>query len=89
MVTNDEGTVRSSSNRHVTVSKDKDDIRVKCQNETHAGETVNSSAKINMGYLAANFFLIDLCTISCLIDGTSGSWVNMPPNIDVVMDPKN
>lgn len=88
IVTNDEGTVRTRSNRHVTLGKDKDEIKVKCQNDEYFGETVNSSASVNAGYLAADFFLIDLCLVSCWIDGLSGSWVNMPSNIDVAMDPK-
>jgi len=88
IVTNDEGVYRTRSNRNVTIGKDKDEITVDCRNDTHDGQTVNDSASVGFGYWAANFFLIDLCIISCFVDGLSGSWVKMPVSIDVAMDEK-
>lgn len=88
LITNDEGVYRTASNRHVKMAKDKDDISVDCQNKTHSGQTVSSDASVSWGYWAADFFLIDLCLISCWVDGLSGSWVKMPTSIDVAMDEK-
>ncbi len=40
-----------------------------------------------VGWAVANFFLWDLCTISCLIDFSSGSIYQYPSQIQVVMYP--
>lgn len=86
-VSNDEGTIRTRSNRHVKLQNDKDDIKVECRGKDGSrGETVTSAASVSGGYWAINFFLIDLCIISCWVDGMSGSWVNMPSRIEVSMD---
>lgn len=85
-VSNDEGTFRTSSNRSVIVQKDKDMLSVDCETDDMKGQTMVDGS-INGGYIVANA-LIDFCTISCLIDGISGSWSKYPTMIDVPMDPK-
>ncbi len=87
ILSNDEGKVSTLSNRTVTVGRDKDILKVECENQDFVGnKTVYG--KINMGFWAADFFLIDLCTISGLIDGMSGSWAEYPAMIDVQLNKK-
>jgi hypothetical protein len=86
-LSNDEGSFRTVSNRSVIVERDKDYLTVDCWTDELAGRTV-VDGKINLGYLAVDFFFIDLCIISCWIDGLSGSWAEYPSMIDVAMDPK-
>ena len=87
VLSNDEGTFRTRSNRSVFVGRDKDYLTVDCQTDELVGRTV-VDGKVNIGYLAVDFFLIDLCIISCWIDGLSGSWAEYPTMIDVPLDPK-
>jgi hypothetical protein len=87
ILSNDEGTFRTKSNRAVIIGRDKDYLTVDCQNEELAGRTV-VDGKVNWGYWAIDFFAIDLCIVSCWIDGLSGSWAEYPTMIDVPMDPK-
>lgn len=87
LLANDEGTFRTLSSRSVIVERDKDYLTVDCQTEELAGRTM-VDGKINWGYVALDFFVVDLCLISCWIDGLSGSWAEYPTMIDVPMDPK-
>ena len=86
-LSNDEGTVRTKSNRTVKVGRDKDSLRVDCSTDDLAGQTV-VDGRVNMGFLAVNFFLIDGCIISCFVDGLSGAWAEYPASIDVPLDPR-
>ena len=85
-VSNDEGSFRTASNRSVIVQKDKDLLTVECESDELKGQAMIDGS-INGGYILANA-LIDFCTVSCLIDGISGSWAKYPTMIDVPMDQK-
>lgn len=85
-VSNDEGSFRTASNRSVIVQKDKDLLNVECESDELKGQAMIDGS-INGGYIVANA-LIDFCTVSCLIDGISGSWAKYPTMIDVPMDSK-
>lgn len=86
MVSNDDGSFRTPSNRSVVVQKDKDLLNVECESDEFKGQAMIDGG-INGGYIVANA-LIDFCTVSCLIDGLSGSWAKYPTMIDVPMDRK-
>jgi len=85
-VSNDDGTFRTRSNRSVVVERDKDFLRIDCATEDFHGSTV-IDGEINVGFVLVNI-LIDLCIVSCWVDGLSGSWAEYPTMIDVPMDKK-
>lgn len=70
----------------VTVKKAGEDLQVKCT-DPETRETSFSSApkSTNAGWAVANFFLWDLCTISCIIDFSSGSIYEYPSQVQVAM----
>ena len=88
IVSNDEGSFRTRSNRSVSVGRDKDYLTIDCQTDELIGRTV-VDGDVNIGYILVDFFLIDLCLISCWVDGFSGSWSEYPTMIDVPLDPKH
>ena len=85
---NDEGVVETKSTKSVFVGRDKDLLTVDCQNDEFKGSAM-VDGKVNAGYWAIDFFVIDLCLISCWVDGLSGAWAEYPEIIDVPMNPKN
>lgn len=86
-VTNDEGTFKTRSDREVFVERDKDLLRIDCETEDFQGSRI-VDGKVDWGFLAIDFFGVDLCIISCWIDGFTGSWAEYPVMIDVPMDRK-
>jgi len=87
-LTNDEGVVRTTSNRSVVVGRDKDLLRITCENKDYFGSTT-VDGEINMGFWAVDFFVIDLCIISGWIDGLSGAWAEYPQMVDVQLVKKD
>ncbi len=87
VLSNDAGVFRTRSNRSVIVGRDKNYLTIDCETDSMSGRTV-VDGKVNIGYVAVDFFLIDLCLISCWVDGLSGSWSEYQSMIDVPMDPK-
>ncbi len=87
ILTNDEGFVGTKSNKSVYVGRDKDPLNVECYTDDLAGKSV-INGKINGGFFAVDFFVIDACIISCWVDGLSGSWAEYPSMIDVKLTPK-
>lgn len=88
LLTNDEGVVETKSNRNATIGRDKDPLTVECHTDTLSGKSI-IPGKINVGYWAVDFFIIDACIITGWIDGLSGSWAEYPSMIDVSLDLKS
>ena len=88
IVSNDAGSFRTRSNRSVSVGRDKDYLTIDCQTEELSGRMV-IDGNVNIGYILADFIGIDMCLISCWVDGLSGSWAQYPTMIDVPLDLKN
>jgi hypothetical protein len=86
-VSNDAGVFRTRSGRSVIIGRDKDYLTVDCQTEELIGRTV-IDGDVSVGYILIDFFLVDLCLISCWVDGFSGSWSEYPVMVDVPLDPK-
>jgi hypothetical protein len=86
-LTNDEGITYSKSNKSTVIGRDKDPLTVYCHTDSFAGKST-IEGKINGGFLAADFFLLDFCIISGWVDGLSGSWAEYPDNIDIALDSK-
>ncbi|MBI4680924.1 MAG: hypothetical protein HY753_06905, partial [Nitrospirae bacterium] len=76
------------SNKSTIISRDKDPLSVDCYTDAFAGQSI-INGKVNAGYWAVDFFVIDFCLISCWIDGLSGSWAEYPSMIDVPLDFKD
>lgn len=83
---NKKGSWVTSGGGSVTVKKAGEDLHVRCT-DPETRETSFSSApkSTNAGWAVANFFLWDLCTISCIIDFSSGSIYEYPSQIQVPM----
>ena len=57
---------------------------ISCENEIQEGEIVVESTA-SVGFMIANFFIWDLCTISCLVDHFTGSLYEYPLSVRVPM----
>lgn len=83
---NKKGSWVTSGGGAVTVKKASDALQVKCTDPQTTEASFSSAPKsTNVGWAVANFFLWDLCTISCIIDFSSGSIYEYPSQIQVPM----
>jgi hypothetical protein len=87
-LSNDEELVYTKSNKSVLVGRDKDPMTVLCHTDKLGGKSV-VAGEVNAGFVAVDFFVIDLCIISCWIDGLSGSWAQYPDIMDVALTQKD
>lgn len=69
------------------ISRDGNVMLVECENTAQKGVT-NVEPNFKGGYIALDF-LLDFCTISCVIDGVSNSWYEYPTLVAVPMVNKN
>ncbi len=84
--TNKKGSWVTSGGGSVTVKKSSDDLQVKCTSpETNAVALQTAPKSTKVGWAVANFFLWDLCTVSCLIDFGSGSIYEYPSQVQLQM----
>lgn len=88
ILSNDEGIFYTKSNKSVIVGRDKDPLTIGCYTDTLTGQSI-VEGKINAGFWAVDFFVIDLCIFSCWIDGLSGSWAEYPSMIDIPLNLKD
>lgn len=70
----------------VVVNRDGNPLIINCKNDQQTG-TVKQDPEFQTKYIIANFFLIDACTISCLIDASTNAFYSYPPKITVNMTP--
>jgi hypothetical protein len=85
---NAKGIVYSKSSYTSTIGRDSGELEIYCHTPTLAGIS-KIEGRINGGFIAANFFLVDLCTFSCLIDSSSGAWSEYPDFVDVSLGAKD
>lgn len=87
-LTNKKGSWIVPAGGTVTVKKSGDALQARCE-DSNSGTLGAAAAEksTQVGWAVANFFLWDLCTISCLIDFSSGSIYQYPSQIQVVMYP--
>lgn len=84
--TNKKGSWVTSGGGSVTIKKASDDLQVKCiDTETNQVGLQASPKSTQVGWAVANFFIWDLCTISCIIDFATGSIYEYPTQVQVVM----
>lgn len=85
-VSNGKGSWVTNGGGSVTVKKSREDLQVKCIDlSTNAIGMQAAPRSTQVGWAVVNFFLIDLCTISCLFDFGNGSIYQYPSQIQVAM----
>jgi hypothetical protein len=82
-LTNEEGTWKTKPGLIVRVERDGNPMDVECENKTQAGKTTVSPEFVG-SYLGLDLML-DLCLISCIVDGATNSWYRYPDFIPVDM----
>ncbi len=80
-----EGTWVSLGGMAAVVDRSSDDISVRCESDTAGTGIASASSSVQGAKIAANFFLIDLCIISCPIDFGTGAAFEYPSQVQVPM----
>jgi hypothetical protein len=80
---NTEGSWVVSPDQPIHVHRDGDPLNIECKNTQQTGRT-SIDPEFDGSYLALNL-LVDLCIISCWVDGFSHSWYEYPAFIPVRM----
>ena len=83
---NNKGKWVASGGNQVVVEKSRQDLQVECV-DPKTNETASASGprSTHARWMAANFFLWDLCTFSCLIDFSTGSIYAYPTQVQIEM----
>ncbi|MFT7008196.1 MAG: hypothetical protein ACJAXJ_002735 [Colwellia sp.] len=83
---NDDGEWQVSGEKSILVSRDGDPLQVVCENSAQQG-SAEFIAEFGYKWLAYNA-IIDLCTISCAVDGVNGAFYQYPEELQIVMEEK-
>jgi len=81
---NAKGVWTTDNKESIMVHRAYSDMIISCENEIQEGEIVVESTA-SVGFMIANFFIWDLCTISCLVDHFTGSLYEYPLSVRVPM----
>ena len=84
---NSQGAWETDGRQSLQIERDYDDLIIECENDTQEGETTVVSSTSG-GFMALNFFVWDLCTISCLIDHSTVALYEYPKLVRVPMRAK-
>lgn len=85
-ITNSKGSWVVPGGSSVVVKKSRADLNVSCaDNSTQHTGIATGSRSTQVGYAVANFFIWDLCTISCIIDFGTGAIYEYPSQVVVPM----
>lgn len=82
-MTNEEGSWTAAPNIAASIHKDGNNLDINCDNDDQSGEA-HIEPKFQGAYLGLNL-LVDLCIISCWVDGISNSFYEYPAFIPVQM----
>jgi hypothetical protein len=74
---NDDNEWTVSVNQTIKIDRDGDPLDIECQNDKQVGSKI-VEAKFSSEYLLQNALMWDLCTISCLIDASTGAFYEYP-----------
>lgn len=85
-MTNEEGSWTAVPNVAANIHKDGNNLDINCDNDDQSGEA-HVEPKFQGAYLGLNL-LVDLCIISCWVDGISNSFYEYPTFIPVQMKTK-
>ena len=83
-IKNEEGLWTVVPNAAVSIHRDGNDMEITCDNGIQTG-TTHVEPNFSGGYLGLNL-LLDLCTISCVVDGANNAFYQYPPFINVQMN---
>jgi hypothetical protein len=83
---NEEGTWPARPNISTQIDRDGNDMTVECVNDSESGKTV-VKPEFYGSYLGLDL-LIDLCIISCVVDGANNAFYSYPEFITVPMERK-
>ena len=83
---NEEGTWTTMPNNSSRIERDGNDMTIDCSNESEVGKTV-VSPEFYGSYLGLDL-LIDLCIISCVVDGVNNAFYGYPEFVTVPMRKK-
>ena len=84
---NEKGEWKSKVDTSVSIHRDGNPMAVNCENNISKGsKTVIPN--FNSNYLAMDIILVDLCLISCIVDGYNNAFYEYPSTITVPMKKK-
>ncbi len=81
---NEEGEFKTLANTPVSIHRDGNPMAVNCENNSTKGK-ITVEPEFEGRYLAMDILLVDLCLISCIIDGTNNAFYQYPSIITVPM----
>lgn len=81
---NTKGAWTTDHKESIVVRRDYGDLIVNCENNEQEGELVIES-DVSVGFMALNFIIWDFCTLSCIVDHSTGALYEYPLNISVPM----
>lgn len=82
-IKNEEGTWNAAPNSAISIHRDGNNMEIQCENEMQSGVS-HVDPDFDGGYLALDLVL-DLCIISCVVDGINNSFYQYPSFINVPM----
>ena len=85
-IRNEEGAWTAAPNSAVSIHRDGNTMDIQCENDSQNGLT-HTDPDFNGGYLGLDLIL-DLCIISCVVDGVNNSFYQYPAFITVPMTDK-
>ena len=86
-IKNSNGVWVTDNKESLVIRRDNDDLIINCENEKQDGSVVIESSASG-GFMAANFFIWDLCTISCIVDHNTGALYEYPMHVSIPMKNK-
>jgi hypothetical protein len=85
-ITNEEGAWIAAPNASVSIDRDGNKMTIQCENEQQSG--VNQiEPEFEGAYLGLDL-LLDLCIISCIVDGVNNAFYQYPSFVTVMMADK-
>ena len=85
-IKNEEGVWTAAPNSAVSIHRDGNNMEIKCENKVQSGIN-HVDPEFEGAYLGLDL-LLDLCIISCIVDGVSNSFYEYPSFITVPMKEK-
>jgi hypothetical protein len=85
-IKNEEGVWTAAPNSAVNIHRDGNNMEIQCENEVQSGIN-HVDPEFDGAYLGLDL-LLDLCIISCIVDGVSNSFYEYPSFITVPMKEK-
>jgi hypothetical protein len=82
-LTNEEGSWSAVPNTSVNIHRDGNNLDIQCSNEGQQGNN-SLSPSFHGGYLALDL-LLDLCIVSCVVDGINNSFYGYSQSVSVIM----